>query len=89
MANLFFAMFTGVFIFFRDWLFPRHIIWPIIEMGMDNYYKYFYPTVGSLVGLWVLHLIWTYMIFQVIKRTLQGKSGDVREEDLDELDDKE
>lgn len=30
MANVCFVIFTGVFIFFRDYLFPRHIIYPIL-----------------------------------------------------------
>lgn len=82
MANVFFIIFTAVFIFFRDYVFPRHIIYPILWLTTQHYYKYAVPTVASLVGLWVLHIIWTYMIFQVISRTiLHGKIEDVREED--------
>lgn len=81
MANLFFLVFAGVFIFFRDYVFPRHIILPILHMTTQHYYVYAIPTVASLVGLWVLHLIWTVMILQVIKRSmLDGKLADVREE---------
>ncbi len=82
LANISFGLFTASFIYFRDYLYPRHIILPILWLTTQHYYKYAIPTVASLVGLWILHLIWTYMIFQVIgKKNVDGKIGDVREDD--------
>lgn len=44
---------------------------------------YYWCTFISLVGLWVLHLIWSTMICRVFYENVIVKSGkgDVREED--------
>jgi hypothetical protein len=52
------------------------------KLTLQHYYVFALGTVISLSGLAVLHYIWTYMIFQVIKNSIiHGKTEDIREEE--------
>ncbi|TPX49977.1 hypothetical protein SeMB42_g00551 [Synchytrium endobioticum] len=88
-ANLFFASFAACFIYTRNWLFPRYIIYPITQ--------YAYHEDGSpmpnrtvlgafIVGLCLLealHIFWATLILGMIKEAVSagGVTGDARDTD--------
>lgn len=73
-----FAFFAVVWIVTRLIMFPRIIFGTVFQSQLPLYPAYLIFNL-MLIGLLILHFIWTYMIFQVIKQSLQsGAVDDVR-----------
>jgi len=81
-ANIFFVLFAGSFYYLRDWVFPRYIISATYFYARTEGYPLYWITFVSLVGLWVLHMIWSYMIWRVFAvNIITGNAkGDIRDE---------
>jgi hypothetical protein len=82
-----FTIFTIVFIFTRNWLFPRFLVYSVWYQMSNNdrvnetEYKYYLPTVISLSTLALLHVFWAVLILKIAIMNLRGESrGDIREE---------
>lgn len=74
-----FGFFTIVWIITRLMIFPRIIYACMFETYQPQFPAYFFFNV-LLVGLLIMHIIWTHAIFQVIARSIKsgGVQGDVR-----------
>lgn len=82
-ANLCFVVFATSFVYLRVYIFPTYIISATYNYARPAGYPFYGVTFVSLVGLWVLHCIWTYMIWRVFYNSvvLGQMAGDVREDD--------
>ncbi len=80
-SHIFFGLFALSFFYLRVWIFPTQII--RATAVNNNHYPFYAGTFISLVGLWVLHVYWSYLICCVFYRNvvLGETAGDVREED--------
>ncbi|TPX30590.1 hypothetical protein SmJEL517_g05875 [Synchytrium microbalum] len=84
MANVFFATFAACFIYTRNWIFPRYIIYPITEDGFPLPNG---PVLGAFIAglclLEALHIFWATLIVGMIKEAITsgGVQGDTREDD--------
>lgn len=83
MANVSLAAFTGTFMYLRNWVFPRHIIWTIYNHQENHTYPYYKVTLASLCTLAVLHVYWAGLILRIgYNNFVAGQTtGDIREED--------
>jgi hypothetical protein len=83
LANIGLALFAGTFMYLRNWVFPRHIIWTIYRHKEYGLYPYYKVTLGSLCTLAALHVYWAALIVKIAYGSIvAGKStGDIREED--------
>ena len=73
------AIFAASFIYLRDWIYPAYIIHAVYTYPVD--YPWIKVTMGSLVGLALLHLFWTVLILRVLfNAVFKGKRSDVRED---------
>lgn len=87
-CDIVFGIFTVVWIVTRLVMFPRIIYACVFQTHQPYYPVYFFFNI-LLLGLLILHFIWTYMIFQVIAQSFKsgGINGDVRSSsDEDETD---
>lgn len=87
-CDVVFGLFSVVWVITRLVIFPRIIFACIFQTLLPIYPVYFFFN-ALLIGLLILHLIWTYTIFQVLKQSLvSGKvDGDARsssDEDVSE-----
>lgn len=82
-ADIFFVLFASSFIYLRDYLYPSTIIKEVYENALSKYnYPFYHVTLSCLIGLWILHIIWTFMIIKIVLNLVfKGKRGDLREED--------
>lgn len=78
-CDIVFGIFTIVWIVTRLGLYPRLIFATIFQSHQPSYPMYFLFN-GLLLGLMVLHFIWTYMIFQMIVVIIKsgGVESDIR-----------
>lgn len=86
-CDILFGLFTIAWIVTRLMMFPRIIYACIFQTQLPSFPVYFIFN-SLLIGLLILHFIWTHMIFQVIAQSVKSGviDGDVRsssEEDKD------
>ena len=83
LANVSLGLFTVTFMYLRNWVFPRHIIWTIYTNKENGLYPYYKVTLGSLCTLALLHVYWAFLILKIgYNNFVVGKTtGDIREED--------
>lgn len=86
-TNFLFCIFTITWIITRLVIFPQ-IIYECMLFTFESPYAATIILSGLLVGLMILHIIWTHAIFKVIARSIKsgGVEGDVRS-DSDEIAD--
>lgn len=87
-CDIVFGLFTIAWIVTRLMMFPR-IIYACMFQTLQPSFPVYFCFNALLVGLLILHFIWTHMIFQVIAQSVKSGTinGDVRsssEEDLSE-----
>lgn len=82
-ANLCFSVFALSFVYLRVYIFPKHIISATYNYARPSGYPHFWITFASLTGLWVLHCIWSVMIYRVFHENVINRNpkGDIREDD--------
>lgn len=82
-ANLCFSFFALSFYYLRVYIFPRYIIKATYDYARPTGSPNYLVTFISLVGLWVLHCIWSVMIYRVFHVNVIQKTrqGDIREDD--------
>lgn len=82
-ADFFFVLFASSFVYLRDYLYFTTLVREVYENALKKYnYPFYHVTLSCLVGLWVLHIIWTVMIAKVvINLVYKGRRGDLREEE--------
>jgi hypothetical protein len=81
LSMLAFPTFAAVFIYTRNWLYPRYIVAKVWEHR--TYYEYWYPTFTCLCILALLHVFWSCLILKILYlNAIKGEAqGDIREED--------
>ncbi len=81
LSTLAFPMFAAVFVYTRNWLYPRYIVAKV--WGLRTHYVYWWPTFTCLCILAVLHVYWSYLILKILYlHVLKGETrGDIREEE--------
>lgn len=82
-ANFSLAVFTGTFMYTRNWVFPRHIIWTIWSQSEANIYPFYRVTLSCLCTLAVLHVYWAGLILKIFYQNFVAgeTTGDIREEE--------
>ena len=81
-ADLFFVLFSMIFIVTRDFVYPMCIIAPLFYSVEAMQVEYLNVYIGALSTLGLLNLFWSYLILSMIQRHLvKGNiEGDIREE---------
>jgi len=64
-ANAFFLLFASTFIYLRDYVYPRHIIWNTYLQLTANQVAFRLPTMACLVALWILHMFWSVLVHAI------------------------
>ena len=90
-CDIVFGIFTVLWIVTRLGLFPRIIYSTSVEAPkiLQTLYPVYYIFNSLLIMLLVLHLVWTYMILQIVIQTIKvGKmDGDVRSSSDEDITD--
>lgn len=82
-ANFVFAIFMTVFIVSRLFVYPIFFVYPCNKLLFESGICMEYAIMGgSLIALFIMHIIWSYYIIKILIRVLkEGKGKDARSEE--------
>jgi hypothetical protein len=81
LANLFFVLFSMLFITTRDFIYPICVISPLFYADEASLVRYVEVYIAALSTIGLLNLFWSYLILSMVKRHIAtgNVQGDIRE----------